>query len=81
MRLGANHRIIPSATVNKTIRAVASKKNPCGNIIIRKSFLGSNIHKSLLKLIKWKYKKNQEILSKKDMKGLELKNLNYYFNV
>ena len=31
--------------------------------------------------IKWKYKKNQEILSKKDMKGLELKNLNYYFNV
>ena len=58
MRLGANHRIKPSASVNKTISIVASKKKPCGNIIIRKSFLGSSIHKSLLKLIRWKYKKN-----------------------
>ena len=58
MRLGANHRIKPSASVNMTIRTVASKKKPWGNIIIRKSFLGSSIHKSLLKLIRWKYKKN-----------------------
>ena len=39
--------------VIRAMKSVASKKNRCGNMMIRLSVRGSSIHRSLAKLRKW----------------------------